>query len=132
MEDVCNCLASKGFTPGENAYVGTVHPVHTSSSLHYRTIRSGEVVEAFQSQGRLAIDVNDNDLDDDALPFDSEHEALLWLYRKLLTFFGPRGANVLDECLFNGLGFIKENPTTNHPIGGHDGHLHVGFKVLKW
>ncbi len=132
IKEVLKWMQKKGFTPGENALVGTVHDVHTDTSLHYRMIKDGQVVLAPSKQGRLAADVNDNDLDDDKLPFDSEHEALAWMYERLLEIFGPRGFNVLDELFFNGLGFIKENPTSNHPISGHDHHLHVAFREEDW
>lgn len=132
VQDVTRWLASKGFTPSENAFVDHVDRVHGSTSLHYKTIRNGALVFAKDFQGRLAIDVNDNDVDDDAMPFDDEREALTWLYRKILTVFGPRGYGVLDELFFDGFGWIKEWPADNHPISGHDGHLHAGFQKLRW
>jgi hypothetical protein len=132
VKEITEWMRSRGFTPGENAYVDRVDPVHGSTSLHYKTIVKGAVVFARDKQGNLAIDVNDNDVRDDKMPFDNEHEALLWLYNKMLTVFGPRGYDVLDEMFFNGLGFIHERPTNNHPITGHDGHLHAGFKKLSW
>lgn len=136
VKQVGETMLSKGFTPGENAIFDLVERVHSDTSMHYKVFRDGKIVDGPLKngvrQGKLALDVNDNDVDDDAMPFDSEREALAWLYHKLLKVFGPNGFNVIDEMFFNGYGFIKEAPQSNHPIGGHDGHLHIAFKRNRW
>lgn len=83
-------------------------------------------------QGKLAIDVNDNDVSDDRLPFDDEQEALRWLYHKTLSI--ARAEHwPLDEMFHDGFGYIKERGYShNHPIGGHDHHFHIGWYRLKW
>lgn len=134
VREICEWLQAKGISPGENAYVGAVHPVHTASSLHYKTVKDGAIVTAPQNQGRLAIDVNDNSVGDDDFrkDFKNETEALTFLWHRLMAVFGPDGYDVVDECFFGPFGFIKEDPDRNHAIGGHDTHLHVGFKKLRW
>ena len=79
-----------------------------------------------------ALDVNDNDPMDDKFrkDFRTEKEALTFLYFRLLNaaekFNWP-----LDEMFFDGFGYIKEDgkpgDARNHPIAGHDDHLHVGM-----
>ncbi|MDQ3915104.1 MAG: hypothetical protein M3323_07205 [Actinomycetota bacterium] len=131
---------AKGFSPGEHKDFGGVHPGHTrgatssptDDSLHYQRIVDGRIQKAPDDQGTLAFDINDRDVADDVLPFDDETEALIWLYHKFLGALGPKGRDVLDEMFFDGFGFIKETPTDNHPIGGHDGHMHAGFKQERW
>lgn len=134
VKAVCEWLKDKGISPGENAYVGTVHPVHSATSLHYRTMRDGKIIEAPNKQGNLAIDINNNSLGDDNFrrDFKTEGEALTFLWHRFVAVFGPDGYDVLDECFHNGFGFIKETPDRNHAIGGHDGHMHAAFKRLKW
>lgn len=132
VKEVGKWMQEKGFTPGENALFGGVHPVHTSSSLHYSVVKSGKVVKQANLQGRLALDVNDNDVRDDRLPFDNEGEALRWLFSKLLEvariYHWP-----LDEMFHAGRGFIKERGYGhNHPISNHENHLHVGFFKESW
>lgn len=111
-------MQDKGFSPGEHPKFGGVNPVHTSTSLHYKS---------------LALDVNDRDVDDTVKgQFKSEHEALKWLYGRILGVAEVQGWP-LDEMFFNGWGFIKERGYDhNHAIGGHDGHLHVGFSKKEW
>ena len=132
VKELGEWMQEKGFSPGENALFGTVHAVHTSSSLHYSVVSGGKVVKKANLQGRLALDVNDNDVDDDALPFDDEGEALRWLYSKILEvariYHWP-----LDEMFHGARGYIKERGYAhNHAISGHDHHLHVGFYKEKW
>lgn len=151
VDEYLTWLDARGFRPGENVLTGTptkpgiVYPVHGETSLHYKVIKNGQVVDGprrnitYQGrvvstrQGKLAVDVNVLTVDLGKMPFDSETEALRWLFTKSLTVLGPEGHDVLDEMFFDGLGFMKEyGPKVNHPIGGHDGHLHQGFKVLRW
>lgn len=153
VEDYCRVLQHKGISPGENAFVGVVYPVHsgwqdkTWSSGHFKVRRDGQEVVAPKTkplrnplgqivetpQGKLAVDVNDNSVADDHLPFDDETEALNWLYDKTFDVFGPRGFNVLDEIFFAGRGWVKEDSGNhNHPQPGHTTHLHVRFKKLYW
>ena len=112
-------MQSKGFSPGEHPKFGGVAPVHSNTSLHYKA---------------QALDVNDRDIEDDHMPFDDEHEALSWLYAKILKVaekHWPDG--VLDEMFHDKKGYIKERGfDQNHPIGGHSGHLHVGFQRKVW
>ena len=114
-------LQEQGISPGEHSKFGGVHPVHTTGSLHYRD---------------LALDVNDRGIDDTLIAgrrgFDTEHEVLRWLYGRILGVAEANGWP-LDEMFFNGFGFIKERGFDhNHPITGHDGHLHVGFTRAEW
>lgn len=115
-------MQSKGFSPGEHPQFGGVHPVHTSTSLHYKG---------------LALDVNDRDVRDTLMgnrpgQFKTEVAALRWLYGRILGVAEAKKWP-LDEMFFDGFGFIKERGYDhNHPIGGHDGHLHVGFWKGKW
>lgn len=116
VREVGKWAQSKGYRVGEHPAFGGVHPVHTSGSLHYVA---------------QALDINDDGATDEEL-FDNETESLAWLYHKILGV--ARAQNwPLDEMFFNGFGFIKElGYGANHPILGHDGHLHVGFKVKSW
>lgn len=116
--DVGKWLQSRGFSPGEHSRFGGVNPVHTEGSLH-------DVDQA--------LDVNDRDVKDTAKgQFSSEHEALKWLYGRILGMAESKGWP-LDEMFFSDWGYIKERGYDhNHPIGGHDGHLHVGFSKKSW
>ena len=79
-----------------------------------------------------ALDVNDNDPMDDTFrrDFRTENEALTFMYFRLLSaaakFNWP-----LDEMFFNGFGYTKEqgepDAAPNHPITGHETHLHIGM-----
>lgn len=120
--DVGKWMQTKGFAPGEHPKFGGVHPVHTPTSLHYKG---------------LALDVNDRDVKDTLMgnrpgQFQSETQALRWLYGRLLGISEAKGWP-LNEMFFDGFGFIVEQGYDhNHPIGGHDGHLHVGWSKDKW
>ncbi len=129
--DLGKWLLSKGITPSEHPEFGGVHDVHTKGSLHY----GGGIDVADMTRRRLkgrALDVNDISPLDDKFrkQFRTETEALTFLYFKLLNgaakFTWP-----LDEMFFNGFGYIKEEGkpgvAPNHPITGHDDHLHVGM-----
>lgn len=110
-------MQSRGFIVSEHSAFGGVHPVHTKKSLHYSD---------------QAFDVNHNfHSADDAREWPNETEALKWLYKRILDASKKHGFP-LDEMFFDGLGFIKETPDANHPIGGHDGHLHVAFQKKTW
>ncbi len=129
--DLGKWLQSKGITPSEHPEFGGVHDVHTKGSLHY----GGGVDVADMTRRRLkgrALDVNDISPLDDKFrkQFRTETEALTFLYFKLLN--GASRFNwPLDEMFFNGFGYIKEGGkpgvAPNHPITGHDDHLHVGM-----
>lgn len=125
-------MQKQGFTPGENAHFGRVHAVHTSTSLHYKRMRNGVPTKRQDLQGNLALDVNDNDVKDDKMPFDDEGEALRWLYEKILSVARARKWP-LDEMFHGNKGFIKEKGYGhNHPISAHDHHLHVAFYKARW
>ncbi len=64
----------------------------------------------------------------------SESEALKWLYHRTLQHAREHPRQLpLDEMFHDGLGYIVEyGPDVNHPIGGHDGHLHVGLQHRSW
>lgn len=119
-------MQERGFSPGEHPAFGGVSNTHTrgatsspnDDSLHY---------------SQRALDVNDRDVDDTVRgQFSSEAESLKWLYGRILTA-AEAHRWPLDEMFFDGLGFIKERGFDhNHPIGGHDGHLHVGFTTPSW
>ena len=117
--EVGKWMQERGFSPGEHPKFGGVDPVHTSTSLHYKA---------------QALDVNDFDVRDDHMPFDDEHEALAWLFKKILRVAQKHWPkSVLDEMFHDDKGFIKERGFEhNHPIGGHAGHLHVGFQKKEW
>lgn len=129
--DLGTWLQDTGITPSEHPSFGGVHDVHTNGSLHY----GGADDVADMKRRRLecrALDVNDNDPMDDKFRKDflTEKEALTFLYFRLLNaaakFHWP-----LDEMFFNGFGYIKEqgepDVAPNHPITGHDTHLHIGM-----
>lgn len=118
----------KGFRVGEQRSFGGVDPVHGASSLHYKEMRNGQVLYAPDNQGTLAFDINYYG----GGRWKTEAEALRWLYKRTHAWARKRGIP-LDEMFFDGLGFIKERGFShNHPIGGHDGHLHVGFFKERW
>jgi hypothetical protein len=126
-----------GLTPGENRLFGVVNPVHSETSLHYREFKAGAVRPAANRQGTLAIDLNDRDVADDmkdgkAAGFTSETEALDYVYSRIHTIAEDEGWP-LNEMFFGRRGFIKETGyRANHPIGGHDTHLHVAFDKGTW
>jgi hypothetical protein len=110
-------LQDRGFIVSEHPSFGKVHRVHSRGSLHY--------------QGK-ALDVNHNvHLADRGREWDSEREALSWLYGHLLET-AKRESWPLDEMFFRNRGFLKETPSDNHPVPGHNDHLHVGFHKKTW
>lgn len=110
-------LEQRGFIVSEHPSFGTVHKVHSRGSLHY--------------QGK-ALDVNHNvHLADRGREWNSERQALTWLYKHLLDS-AKEHSWPLDELFFRNKGFLKETPRDNHPVGGHDEHLHVGFSQKTW
>lgn len=123
-------LQGMGLTPSEHPRFGGVHDVHTKGSLHYGGADDVADMRRLGLKGR-AIDVNDNDPIDDRFRqgFRNENEALTFLYFKLLHA-AARFGWPLDEMFFGGFGYIKEegppDEAPNHPIGGHDDHLHIG------
>lgn len=123
-------LQGKGLTPSEHPDFGGVHDVHTKGSLHYGGADDVAQMERRGLEGR-ALDVNDLDPIDDRFrkDFRNEREALTYLYFKLLHA-AARFDWPLDELFYRGFGYIKEegNPADapNHPVGGHEDHLHIG------
>lgn len=134
--DLGKWLQSKGITPSEHPDFGGVHDVHTKGSLHYG---GGANVADMKSRGLegRALDVNDNDPLDDKFSkdFNTEKDALTFLYFRLLHAAGKNNWP-LDELFFNGFGYIKEQgqpgAAPNHPITGHDDHLHIGMTRAKF
>jgi hypothetical protein len=134
--DLGKWLQSKGITPSEHPEFGGVHDVHTKGSLHYG---GGANVAEMKSRGLVgrALDVNDNDPLDDKFrkDFHTEKDALTFLYFRLLH--GAAKNNwPLDELFFGGFGYIKEEGkpgvAPNHPITGHDDHLHIGMTQAEF
>jgi hypothetical protein len=110
-------MQKKGFIVSEHPAFGIVHRVHSATSLHYE---------------EQALDVNHNvHSANDAKEWNTESEALNWLYRKIMQA-AKNHKWPLDEMFFNGHGFLKETPLVNHAIGGHDGHLHIAFQKKEW
>ena len=136
--EVGKWIQSKGMSPGEHPQFGGVHEVHTQGSLHYGGCRSEEERKRLRRAGK-ALDVNDNSVEDTMsrrvrkrLGIYTEHDSLKWLYKRILKVAQEEGWP-LDECFFNGYGFIKERGYgVNHAIGGHENHLHVGFTKVRW
>lgn len=129
--DLGKWLQAKGITPSEHPVFGGVHDVHTTGSLHYGGATNVADMKVRKLDGR-ALDVNDNDPIDDRFrkEFRTEREALTFLYFRLLSA-AERFDWPLDEMFFAGFGYIKEEgkpgAAPNHPIGGHDNHLHIGM-----
>lgn len=129
-------LRSTGITPSEHPDFGGVHDVHTKGSLHYG---GADDVAAMKRQGLegRALDVNDLDPMDDRFrkDFRTEKEALTFLYFRLLGA-AARFDWPIDEMFFNGFGYIKEqgepDVAPNHPITGHDTHLHIGMTDARF
>jgi hypothetical protein len=129
--DLGTWLQGVGITPSEHPDFGGVHDVHTKGSLHYGGADNVADMMRRGLEGR-ALDVNDHDSIDDRFgtDFRTEREALTFLYFRLLgaaaKFHWP-----LDEMFFDGFGYVKELGTPdvapNHPIAGHDDHLHIGM-----
>jgi hypothetical protein len=110
-------LEDRGFIVSEHPSFGKVHRVHAPGSLHYK--------------GK-AMDVNYNvHAANMRREWDSEREALSWLYDHLLES-SERFSWPLDELFFRRRGFLKETPNDNHPVDGHEEHLHVGFFNKTW
>lgn len=137
VRQVGNWLQQHGLSPGENRFFGGVHDVHSDTSMHYRrgTKESGVRDDL---QGDLALDVNDRDVRDTAFyrlrrgqwrawrP-QSEHEALMFAYNKILKVALAKRWP-LEEVFFDGKGsIIEEEHRVNHPITGHDGHMHAAW-----
>jgi hypothetical protein len=129
--DLGEWLQDMGVTPSEHPSFGGVHDVHTNGSLHYGGAANVAAMERRGLEGR-ALDVNDLDPMDDRFRerFRTEKEALTFLYFRLLGA-AERFGWPLDEMFFDGFGYIKEEgrpgEAPNHPITGHDSHLHVGM-----
>lgn len=108
---------NKGFIVGEGPFpYGPISPVHSTTSLHYSD---------------RALDINYRA--GTGTRWNSEKEALTWLYKKTLNFRTFHRKWPLDEMFFNNLGFIKElGVFTNYPIANHEDHLHIGFIKEYW
>ncbi len=100
-------MDERGFrvTEGPDPFGPVTPGVHVASSLHYKD---------------LAFDVT---------PRDTEIANLRQLYDHVLRFRTNNPKWPLDEMFYDGLGFVKEDPLVNHPILGHDSHLHIGFSI---
>lgn len=105
--------------------------------MHYRRGNKDSGVRD-DLQGDLALDVNDRDVRDTSFyrlrrghwrmwnP-QTEHEALMFAYEKILSTAKKKDWP-LEEVFFDGKGsIIEEQHDRNHPIGGHDTHMHVAF-----
>ncbi len=115
--DVGRWMQENGFVVSEHPSFGIVNRVHGPTSLHYVS---------------QALDVNHNvHSANDKKKWKTESDALRWLYNQVLKST-KNHKWPLDEMFFDGLGFLKETPTVNHPIGGHDGHLHIAFQKKEW
>jgi hypothetical protein len=131
-------MLDHGITPSENRHFGGVARVHSSSSLHYQDFGNGKRYIRPDSQGELALDVNDNDVSDSwwrrlrrgewrIHKPRTEAETLEWLFKKIKKVSRDKGWP-LDEMFFDRWGFRKETGYQNNtPISGHATHLHVGF-----
>lgn len=130
--DLGKWMQERGFSPGEHPKFGGVHNVHTDGSLHYGGA-SNEQERAAKNLPGLALDVNDRDVSDTVKgQFDSESDSLKWLYGRILGIAEALDWP-LDEMFFANWGYIKERGyANNHAIGGHTGHLHVGFTKPRW
>lgn len=135
VKQVGKWLLQHGITPGENRDFGKVHPVHTSTSMHYQLNARG--IFASDKQGNLALDVNDQSVDDDKFAkkfgkVDNETEALTIVYFRILHV-AERFEWPLNEMFFSGWGFRKETGyDRNVPIGGHATHLHAAWDFYRW
>lgn len=130
-------LLSKGITPSEHRAYGRVG-THSSTSLHHQLKYKGNF--APDRQGNLAIDANDNDVSSEKwsrkirkkFNLYSEIAVLKYVYRRI-KFVSRLKKWPLDEMFVDGLGFMVEyGYGKNHPIGGHDTHLHIGFSRSTW
>jgi hypothetical protein len=134
--DLGTWLQGKGITPSEHPAFGGVHDAHTKGSLHYGGADDVADMERRGLEGR-ALDVNDLDPMDDKFrrDFRREKEALTFLYFRLLGA-AARFDWPLDEMFFGGFGYIREqgepDAAPNHPIGGHESHLHIGMTVATF
>jgi hypothetical protein len=128
-------------TPGESSDFGIVHAVHTVGSMHYRHGTKANLLS--NKQGNLAIDLNDTGVSDTWFyrlrrrewklwkPA-SEQEALRFVYHKVLKAAKKNGWP-LEEIFHNGFGYIVERGYgINHPISGHDNHLHIACYRHDW
>lgn len=136
VRDVGRWLQRHGLSPGENYFFGGVAPVHSDGSMHYRQDVKSNLRD--DKQGNLALDVNDRDVSDTvyyrlrrghwrAWRPQTEHEALMFAYNKILATAKRKGWP-LEEVFFNGKGaIVEEQLRVNHPISGHDGHMHAAW-----
>jgi hypothetical protein len=137
VKELGEWMQDSGLTPGENRFFGEVRDVHTEGSRHYQEVKNGAIVIAPNKQGCLAIDLNDFSVADDikmgkAAGFKNETEALDYVYSRIHTIAEDEGWP-LNELFFAGRGFIKElGFRVNHPVRGHDTHLHVAFDKETW
>lgn len=134
--DLGKWLQSVGITPSQHPNFGGVDDVHTKGSLHYGGADNVADMKHQGLQGR-ALDVNDNDPMDDEFrkDFPTEKEALTFIYFRLLHA-ASRFDWPLDEMFFDSFGYRKEqgkpDDAPNHPITGHENHLHVGVVAVKF
>ncbi len=136
LVDLGSWLQDKGLTPSEHPDFGGVHDVHAKGSLHYGGADDVAHMVRRGLEGR-ALDINDVDPIDDKFrkDFRNETEALAFLYFRLLHA-AARFDWPLDEMFFDGFGYIKElggpGEAPNHPISGHDDHLHIGVTEVSF
>lgn len=146
VKDVIEWLQKKGLSPSENAIVGTVYPVHTASSWHYKVFKDGKVVDGPEKtisykgqnvrvrQGKLGIDLNDNNVSDDKFgkKMTDETAALTHVYFRILQVAEAKNWP-LAEAFFWKWGFkAQAGYDVNVPISGHDTHAHFGFSKSRW
>lgn len=106
-------VAERGITPWQGP--GKWGPVgsHSQESLHYH----GQALDC----NWYGADPLDHDWAD-------EHDALVWLFNRVLSYKKKNPNWPLDEMFHRNLGFRKESGVNaNVPITGHDNHLHIGF-----
>lgn len=149
VKQLLGWMMFKGLSPGENAHVGPVHRVHTfPSSWHYqiynpvmKRIQLGPsivVLGESTPQGRLGIDLNDNDLKDDRFKqvklgkFKDEADVLNHVYDRLAEV-AKKENWPLAEMFFADRGYKRENGwKVNVKVPNHDDHLHAGFYLPHW
>lgn len=148
----------RGLSPGENFAFGIVSPVHVGCpaeppvdwrSVHYHkgslaSLGPKRLVRGIETpQGNCAIDLNDDSVADDKFHRlirgqwriwkpSNETESLLFIYGRILAA-AQKHHWPLYEMFFDGHGFMQSyGYSVNHPITGHDTHLHVGFARHSW